>query len=297
MPPRATGCKPSWPALQLQRFNYSSSASLRRFGHLEEATDDWNNPTAATKSVHLTMGFGGTDPATCAPVLGRFEVCNAAYGDNGWLGLAQVWVYRGKDKHIAQATALLNDTYYADGSSYDSYGWRQLVVCQEIAHDFGLDHQDENFSNPNLGTCMDYTAAPGGGGTFGSLENTHPNQHDYDQLATLYAHLAGGGSSGGCWWRWWWARSRGRTTRGPAPSPSGSGPSTCAHRYTRSLGPIDSQQWALLPLRIGSGQRVGALHVRDLGVVTLAAHRRDGIGTTGASNCRTKPTRTFSTVT
>ena len=26
---------------------------------------------------------------------------------------------------------------------------RQLVMCQEIAHDFGLDHNDENFSNTN----------------------------------------------------------------------------------------------------------------------------------------------------
>ncbi len=33
-------------------------------------------------------------------------------------------------------------------------------MCQEIGHDFGLDHQDENFNNPNLGTCMDYTNDP-----------------------------------------------------------------------------------------------------------------------------------------
>ena len=32
---------------------------------------------------------------------------------------------------------------------------------QEIGHTFGLDHQDENFSNANLGSCMDYVE-PGG---------------------------------------------------------------------------------------------------------------------------------------
>jgi hypothetical protein len=58
------------------------------------------------------------------------------------------------------------------------------VTCQEIAHDFGLDHQDENFSNPNLGSCMDYTSDPDG-----PPSNEHPNQHDYDQLVTIYTHL------------------------------------------------------------------------------------------------------------
>ncbi|MCW2640621.1 MAG: hypothetical protein JWP76_2927, partial [Dactylosporangium sp.] len=57
-------------------------------------------------------------------------------------------------------------------------------MCQEIAHTFGLDHQDEIFDNPNLGTCMDYTNNP-----TGPPSNEHPNQHDYDQLVTIYAHL------------------------------------------------------------------------------------------------------------
>ena len=66
------------------------------------------------------------------------------------------------------------------------------MICQEIAHDFGLDHQDENFSNPNLGTCMDYTSDPEG-----PPSNEHPNQHDYDQLESIYSHLDGGGGGGG----------------------------------------------------------------------------------------------------
>lgn len=59
-------------------------------------------------------------------------------------------------------------------------------MCQEIAHDFGLDHQDENFDNPNLGTCMDYTSDPDG-----PPSNEFPNQHDYDELAIIYAHEDG----------------------------------------------------------------------------------------------------------
>jgi hypothetical protein len=54
-------------------------------------------------------------------------------------------------------------------------------VCQEVGHTLGLDHQDENFDNPNLGTCMDYTRDPS--------TNQHPNQHDYEELALIYDHL------------------------------------------------------------------------------------------------------------
>ena len=61
-------------------------------------------------------------------------------------------------------------------------------MCQEIAHDFGLDHQDENFNNANLGSCMDYTNDPDGK-LLDQLSNEQPNQHDNDQLDTIYKHL------------------------------------------------------------------------------------------------------------
>jgi len=105
------------------------------------------------------------------------EVCNERYGNTGWLGIAQIWV---NGPHITQATTKLNDTYF-NTSTYNKPEWRRLVTCQEIAHDFGLDHQDEDFNNPNLGTCMDYTNDP--------IPNQHPNTHDYEELEIIYAHL------------------------------------------------------------------------------------------------------------
>jgi hypothetical protein len=117
------------------------------------------------------------------------EVCNAAYGQNGWLGLAQIWIYR--PNHIYQGTTKLNDTYF-NSPQYNTAAWRQTVMCQEVGHTFGLDHQDERFNNPNLGTCMDYTNDPDGGAGGASAtdpSNLHPNQHDYDQLETIYKHL------------------------------------------------------------------------------------------------------------
>ena len=66
-------------------------------------------------------------------------------------------------------------------------------MCQEIAHDFGLGHQDEIFNNANLGSCMDYTDDPDGGlggAVNNDPSNEHPNLHDYDQLETIYnAHF------------------------------------------------------------------------------------------------------------
>jgi len=120
---------------------------------------------------------GGTSPRSCRPTTGRVEVCNARYGNTGWLGVAQVWI---SGSHITQGTVKLND-YYFDQPTYNTTAWRNLVSCQEVGHTLGLDHQDTNFDNPNLGTCMDYTRDPS--------TNQHPNKHDYDELVTIYSHL------------------------------------------------------------------------------------------------------------
>lgn len=151
--------------------------------YLDEAIDDWN--TSAV--IELVKVAGGTRPKTCKATAGRIEVCNERYGNNGWLGIAQIWVSGG---HIGQAITKLNDTYF-NTATYNTPAWRRLVTCQEIAHDFGLDHQDETFDNPNLGSCMDYTNDPDGGAGGASNSdpsNEHPNSHDYSQLLTIYNH-------------------------------------------------------------------------------------------------------------
>jgi len=160
---------------------------------LAGASFDWN------ASVLKNAVAAGTSNANCDPTLGQVEVCNGAYGENGWLGIAQIWVYRGKDGHIAQAIVKLNDTYFAL-PQYGTPAWKNFVMCQEVGHTFGLNHQDENFTNTNLGTCMDYTNDPDGT-LFGQLNNEHPNSHDHDMLQSIYAHLnepsSGGPGNGG----------------------------------------------------------------------------------------------------
>ena len=110
----------------------------------------------------------GRAKGNCKATAGRVEVCNSTYGNNGWLGIASISITGGT--HITQGTVKLNDTYF-NTAQYNTPAWRNLVTCQEVGHTFGLDHQDENFNNPNLGTCMDYTNDPS--------TNQHPNQHDY----------------------------------------------------------------------------------------------------------------------
>jgi hypothetical protein len=164
--------------------------------YLTGAISDWNGSAV----LDLNKTAGGTNPATCAPVSGRIEACNASYGTNGWLGIAQIWITSGN--HISQAITKLNDSYF-DTATYNTPAWRRMVTCQEIAHDFGLDHQDERFNNPNLGSCMDYTNDPDGGAGGAASDdpsNEHPNQHDFDQLLAIYGHndsASGPGKPGG----------------------------------------------------------------------------------------------------
>ena len=142
--------------------------------HLAVAVADWNQSTVINSP--LVAGSAG-NARKCRAVAGTIQVCNSTYGNNGWLGIASIWLSGG---HISQGTTKLNDTYF-NTPQYNTPSWRALVTCQEVAHDYGLDHQDENFTNPNLGTCMDYTNNPAG--------NEHPNAHDYQQLLTVYNHI------------------------------------------------------------------------------------------------------------
>ena len=145
------------------------------------ASSDWN---ASVLKNQVVAGAGNTN---CGPTYGAVEICNGEDGTNGWLGLASIWVTRGRSGHIVQGVVKVNDTYF-DTPQYDSKAWRNYVVCQEVGHTFGLGHQDESFSNTNLGTCMDYTSDPDGT-VNNQLDNQHPNQHDYDMMTEMYAHL------------------------------------------------------------------------------------------------------------
>lgn len=141
--------------------------------YLATTSADWSASTV----LDTTVVAGSANPRTCKATTGMVQVCNRTYGSNGWLGVAGISI---TGTHITKAYVKVNDTYF-DTATYNTPAWRNLVMCQEVGHAFGLHHQDENFNNGNLGTCMDYTSSPG--------TNQHPNQHDYAQLEAIYAHL------------------------------------------------------------------------------------------------------------
>lgn len=151
--------------------------------HILKAFEGWDKDSSPSP-LDLTglAATSGTNPKTCKAIPNEVLVCNSKYGFNGWLGIATIWA--NSSKQITQATTKLNDSYYST-AKYNTPAWRRLVSCQEIGHDFGLAHQDETFTNPNLGSCMDYTNEPGGSINFGD-SNEYPNAHDYDMLGTIY---------------------------------------------------------------------------------------------------------------
>lgn len=163
-----------WARSGAVQLDILSSVTSDWSGALNVANGDWN------KSQYLenTVVASDTSRSTrrkCAMPAGAVRVCNLNYGNTGWSGLASINLVPGTN-HISRASAKMNDTFLGSAGADKRLG----VMCQEVGHDFGLDHQDEDFTNPNLGTCMDYTND--------WSTNQHPNQHDYDQLATIYGH-------------------------------------------------------------------------------------------------------------
>ncbi len=141
----------------------TASSNPKAYIESDNATHDWNDST-----VLDTIIKPSTNTRQCAATSGRVEVCNAKYGNNGWIGLASIWTSGG---HIVQGTAKMNDTY-----SMDTYT-KQQVMCQEVGHTFGLGHTSTDGSSQD--TCMDYATAK-------IDRDQWPNLHDYQQLESIY---------------------------------------------------------------------------------------------------------------
>lgn len=140
-------------------------------GYLDTSVTQWS----VSNVLDLAKATGGTTAKRCRATAGRVEVCSAAYGRNGWLGLASIWITEGT--HITQGTVKVNDTYFAM-AAYNTPAERAHVMCQEIGHTFGLGHTSEDGSSQQ--TCMDYSQDP---------NSTAPNAHDYQMLEAIYAHV------------------------------------------------------------------------------------------------------------
>ena len=152
-----------------------------------ESLTRWASSTVLDNSVDSTAEDSRTRKR-CQMVSGQIRVCNAAYGQNGWLGSATIYI--DSNGHITQGTTKVNDSYGWYFTAYPSE--KNHVMCQEIGHLYGLGHTSEDGTSQR--TCMDYSTDP---------NSQWPNDHDYQQLASIYAHTdsynsyAASGGSGG----------------------------------------------------------------------------------------------------
>ena len=158
--------------------NLTSDGTTNWPALLSTASSQWSSSDVLDTSI-TTGNDPGRAARKCAPTSGRDEICNYRYGNNGWLGLAQIWLSGG---HIVQGTVKVNDTYLGAGSSYayNNSAERQHVICQEVGHTFGLDHQST--SGASLGTCMDYYQNT----SVSDTKSTTPNTGDYQELDCIY---------------------------------------------------------------------------------------------------------------
>ena len=139
---------------------------------LETALEKWN---ASPEIKMRVASIDDSDRARkrCNAVTGQLRVCNAAYGNNGWLGLASI--YLDSSAHITKGVSKMNDSYQ---SYWAILGMKNHVMCQEIGHVLGLGHTSVDGTSQK--TCMDYSTDP---------DSQWPNDHDLAQLAIIYAHL------------------------------------------------------------------------------------------------------------
>lgn len=144
--------------------------------YVTKASSDWS----ASEKLNMTEDKNGSINSKvrrrCSSPSGQVRICNLAYGQTGWLGVAGISI--DSNAHIITGYTKLNDSYFSM-SPYNNALWKQSVTCQELGHNMGLNHQDEDFNNDSLFSCMDYQNPP----------TDHPNLHDYEQLTTIYTHF------------------------------------------------------------------------------------------------------------
>lgn len=163
-------------------YHWATTDGTVHLPSVDRVTPDWQmsyeDSLAMWNSTHIDNVNEQGDESSktrkrCTAELGKMVTCNAAYGRNGWAGLASINL--DSNGHITQGVAKMNDTYMAN------YGevYRNHVMCQEIGHVYGLGHTSEDGSSQS--TCMDYSSST-------NASSQWPNAHDFEQLALMYNH-------------------------------------------------------------------------------------------------------------
>jgi len=172
--PFGGGNAPHWPengkGLRVTIINALSPDWQSTF---DIAVTDWNS--GQPDAIEITKEMATYDKDCEAPD-GKVAVCNGNYGDSQWRGVNEAMLNpRGK---MVSSTARMNEYYLFN---MEEGAW-QYTMCHELGHTLGLGHPDENFNNPDLGNCMDYT---------NNLNaNKHPDKSNYETLYEIYGPIS-----------------------------------------------------------------------------------------------------------
>ncbi len=163
--------------------NVNAPAALDQY--LIQAKNDWN----LSRKIKISIGGPG------------YEV-PLYYGDNytesdgspaQWIGALSYYVSGG---HQSNSRVDLNKKKIEE-LDLDKPEYWQFLYCHEFGHSIGMGHADVFNYNMNLGTCSDYSRAPGGGThsfpghsnvNYGQLNNLHPSLIDINAINALYQH-------------------------------------------------------------------------------------------------------------
>jgi hypothetical protein len=172
-------------------YHWSRAANPFSLGLIDSVTSSWDGNYSNARldwsesDKFDLIGVAGRSTTSarkrCATSSGQVRVCNAVYGANGWLGLAEIWII---GSHVQYARVRVNDSYF-NTSSYNDANAKRHVLCQEVGHTLGLDHQHGEV----VPTCMDDES-----GLFDAAY-VSPNYHDFEELDAIYTHLDGTSSS------------------------------------------------------------------------------------------------------
>lgn len=155
---------------------YSANVSGPWGGLVDKVIGEWDNVTQYQAGTFDVFNF--TPVASAA----KMSIESNNYGATGWFGEAEITrnILTG---HIEKGTVRVNDYYFT--GQFNTTAARDHVLCQEVGHILGLDH---NKLSPLFGaSCMEDD-----NGTLNDPAYQTPNYHDAQQLNSIYKHFDSG---------------------------------------------------------------------------------------------------------